>query len=274
MADRLKLTAKPGGAPAQENPAVAEIVLTVTAPAGTDAEGLKLRRDGSPADGGFEAAGTDFTTKVTAVGKYSVRLGDDPATESDPVTITLAEAKPEQQANDAKSVSEIEAGELDGPFLWATFAVTVVGVIVLFHLASHQIRFLNGLTAAWTEESFPERSAGQLQFIALMCGVGLLLVGGWLAALETRGRLRTVNSPKPGEAAGDAADSPGKQASVVLDSLTLARGTIATLFIGAALVLAALWASVNLAAPNTEERTKPSETSTTSTSTTAPPTTT
>ncbi|WP_436500723.1 hypothetical protein [Actinokineospora sp. HUAS TT18] len=269
MVDTLTLTAKSGDKVAAENEdglslivdPGAEIVLTATAPQGTDAGALELRRGGVHIVDKFSGSGTEFTVTVKEVGKYTAKLGD---SESPPVTVTLAEAEPAPGENEGDTVVEAEVGELDNVFLLLTGIAAAVGIAALIALTARHIRFINNLTAAWSEETFAVRSAGQLQFVIGMAGVGLLLGGLWLAALETRGRLRAADRPRVrgmGKEVGDAAVA-------VLKTMTRARGTIAVLFVGMVLALAALWAATSMATPDTEDEPK------TPPSTTAPPSTT
>jgi hypothetical protein len=274
MADKPQLAATSGGKTSTETEdgwsltvaPNAKIELIATAPVGTDAASLTLIRNDADTTDKFTAdpaAPTKFTAEVEKAGTYAVRLGTETSV---PVTILVDEpATP----GDGDSVVELGIGELDKVFLLVSSIVTAVGIAALVALSARHIRSINNLTDAWTADTFPVRSAGQLQFIVGMAGVGLLLGGLWLAALETRGRLRAA--PEQGVSGRGVGKEVGDAAVAVLKTMTRVRGTIVVMFVGMVLALAALWAATSMANTEDEPKTPPASSTTAPPSTTTPP---
>jgi hypothetical protein len=144
-------------------------------------------------------------------------------------------------------VVETGFGVLDGRFLWITLLVLLVGVIGVVVLVGRQVRFHNNLTSAWGEAPFALRSAAEIQWTVGGVGAGLLMVGAWLAALETRGRLKGPTSDQPVPGVRGLGAEIGTALVGVVEKLRTTRGTIAVLVVGTVLLLAVLWASTSVA---------------------------
>jgi hypothetical protein len=176
---------------------------------------------------------------------------------------------PTTSDSDGGKPAELEVGEYDGAFTYITLAVVAaVTAVGLYVLATSSAIELPGLNAKAPEfGTFAERLRTFVVVAVLIAGIAALAVGGWLAALEVRGRLRrTVKLPQAAAERAATIDVPK-----ILDSASKLRGTIAVLASAVALLLGALWTVGRTPSPSDNSTTTPSTTPSSSTRTTQPP---
>jgi hypothetical protein len=241
----------------------ADVTLTVTAPEGIVPDSVSVTKDGQavvavsfaagePAEDADELVGTLAIPDEAALGTYVVTAGADSAT----LVLSAAETDGEQPPPaDPDSVIDVAPGVYDREFALATgiaaaalSAVVVVGALVImsgFSLDAPQATIPQG----WITNTLSERIAGATQLVALAVGAVHIFLGEWLAALEVRGRLsaQVHADGAPGDRGGLADGDLGESVSKVLDSLRRARGTIATLAVGAIIILGSLWSAAHVA---------------------------
>ncbi len=242
------------------------VTLTVTATAGEDLTGVSVTRqenqtpladpltasaDGASHTGQLTIAAETFGTYVAATA----------ADRSDAVELTEAPittpAQPGANQNpepDTDKPAELEVGELDRPFAYITFFAFVVPVSVaigwLVWSIVSRVAFPDpGVTSADVgaviDGTFLERAATMLLLTGAGLGGIVLIAGVWLAALETRGRLR--KAAKPGDTTRGIDTSVVDKIPAVLKAASTLRGTMATIIAGAALVAVAMWGISTLA---------------------------
>lgn len=214
-------------------------------------------------------APTDGKWKVTAkdgAGVYSATAtlagAPTPVPASPHIELKLRKTEPAPgpapAANGDDSVLEVKPGRYDSAFARATglvalclaAAVLVISVVAL-------VKFGNGIGARTVPKGetlngpFESRASAVVILIATAIAALLLIAGSWLAALETRGRLRAqVTSTRQRGVAerGPLADAL-KEVPAILSSAAKMRGTIAVLVSGVAVLLGALWATTRLVDP-------------------------
>lgn len=159
--------------------------------------------------------------------------------------VNLNKATSNSDGTPPTGVAEVSSGEYDPDFaLKGLVAVAVLAVLGL-GLAWLIIRAVS-LPAAGTDipaevardGTFTERVAAMIYALVAAAGVAITLVGAWLAALETRGRLTTrKQEAQPGVARGVDVDAAVK----VLEVFKFLRGTIAVIVAGVLIVGGALF---------------------------------
>ena len=151
----------------------------------------------------------------------------------------------------ASPVTEIEVGEMDRPFALISLLVlgAFAGVIVFiaWRIVSRIALPASTVVAddAIVFGTWAERSASIVYIVALAGGLVILLVGAWLAAIETRGRLRihtdvVAIDPKTGKRSSldaQSADAIGG----VLGKARRFRGAIAVVIAGVLIIGFAVW---------------------------------
>lgn len=168
-----------------------------------------------------------------------------------------AKGEPEGDEQDDGVVAEIGPGELDKPFLIGTSVFIAVLALLVLGGAGYLISRIKLTDTTqvvgvdkWVSGTNAEAIAGVTQLLAVAAGTVLVFVGGWLAALEVRGRLRrkltTTVSGRAAVTRGVATDA-GEAAAKVIEVLKGARGTIAVLSVGAILIFGALFAATQVA---------------------------
>jgi hypothetical protein len=199
----------------------------------------------------FVAGDTETTYTVTAKVKQST---GDPV-EGEANTVTLL-PKLKESVPAPGGVVEPNVGEFDPKFSAWTFAVVAVfSLLVLIGIAilitNIELPGKGAVVGKYAPNgTWAERAATVITFIALGVGVITLLLGVWLAAIETRGRLRNMAliqaATAPGSERGLGADQL-KAVSEVLDSASKMRGAIAVLVAGTAIILGSMWAGYGTA---------------------------
>ncbi len=259
----------------------ADVELIVTAPKGADPAKAKLTKGGTDVAAIFAAGATTETTVALStvlaglteekLGTYTVTIdGGDSASLLIRKTATTGGGSPPPTGG----VMELEPGVYDEAFARTTGIVAAVagGAFILialvsisrFPLQADQVTVASG----WVTNTVAERIAGAVQLLALGLGAVLLVIGAWQAALEVRGRL-TLKITATGEdtTRGVAPADLGEAVAKVLEVLRGARGTIATLAVGALVVLGALWSAAYVASSSHGPQPAPSSSS----SSTPPP---
>ncbi len=174
-----------------------------------------------------------YTVTATSAGNASVK-------ESNRVVLKGKGASSGGQLQASTSdVVEVETGEYDPKFAgWVGFvlAVFAAGGLVLLAIPI-TLAFPAHDSPAPNAVSYLERLRGFAVIAATFAGIALLALGGWLAALEVRGRLR--RTPVVTGRAVTLRDLSNIEK--VLTAAGKLRGTIAVLVSAVTLLLAALW---------------------------------
>lgn len=268
-----------GGDPG-EPPSIAitpptDVELTVLVPPGTDPAKVKLTRDGADVAATFTAgtgaAALALTTTLTdlsedQLGRYTATLdGGDAAS----LVIRKAVTDGGGATPSPERVLEVEPGEYDATFAWTTgVAAAVVGglfiVITLVSICRVPMRADQVVvTSGWVANTLADRVAGVVQLGALGLGAVVLVIGGWQAALEVRGRLNVTVVARSGDV--DRGPTPAGVAEAVaqvVEVLRGARGTVVTLVVGAVVVLGALGSAAYVASSSHGPEPVPSTTTT------------
>ncbi len=273
-------------------------LLAVSDPADTAMTEVMWTRDGKDwtvdaGDKGIDiddqaATGTVSRT-FTAAGNF-VEFGVTAtvAGASSSATLTLVEKSADDGAGKDPgpadgAITEVDIGEMDPGFAYFGGVFTAVLVALL---AIGMWLTLRGIALPAESTTlgpgqvlsggYGERVSSIVLVLAAFTGIILLVVGAYLAALETRGRLRTVKVTQPDDGdrgpLGDTSDLVVKGLQVVVENLRFMRGTVAVLLTGLLLLGIAMWASVSLASPTVvSPAPAPTSTGTTASSTAAVP---
>ncbi len=263
----------------------ADVELVVTAPKGTDPVKAKLTKDGADVTATF-AAGAETATTVelstTLADLTEDQLGTYTATieggDSASLVITKTATTGNGTTPAANGVLELEPGVYDEAFARTTGIAAAVagGAFILiallsllrFPLQAEQVTVASG----WVTNTLAERVAGAVQLLALGLGAVMLVIGGWQAALEVRGRLTLKVTARGGDPTRAVAPADlGEAVAKVLEVLRGARGTIATLAVGALVVLGALWSAASVASSSHGPQPVPSSSPSPTTPPTSPP---
>lgn len=159
--------------------------------------------------------------------------------------------------NTDSTVVEAAPGHFDPTFAAVTgsaavvvggaIVVTTIGALTKISLPRPVSTLMTGQVQAGT---FGERIAAGLTVASLGVGALLLAVGGWLGALETRGRLTvkvTKTAPDARERAGVASAAIGGDIVKGMEKLTRMRAVVAVLACGTLLIFASLAMAWDLA---------------------------
>ncbi len=257
-----------------------DVEVTVKTPQGTVPSAVRMTLKNAPVDTTFVAgAETSGLVPMTAtlagvtedqLGTYTVTVGTDSTT----LVLKKADTEQEKSPPDAEHVVEVQPGVYDKAFARATGVTAAVlgGALVLISLISILRFSLEAaqvtVTSGWVANTLADRIAGAVQLLALALGGTMLVAGAWQAALEVRGRLTvTVHAKGGASTRGVSPVDLGEAVSKVLEVLKGMRGTVATLGVGALVVLGALWSSASVATsshgPQPSPTSPPSPTSTT-----------
>lgn len=262
-----------------------DVELIVTAPKGADPAKAKLTKDGTDVAATF-TAGTESATTVPLstvlagltedqLGTYTVTIdGGDSASLLVKKTATTGGGSTPPTGG----VLELEPGVYDEAFARTTgiAAAVAAGAFILiallsitrFPIQADQVTVASG----WVTNTLAERVAGVVQLLALGLGAVLLVIGAWQAALEVRGRLTLKVTATGGDTTrGVAPADLGDAVAKVLEVLRGARGTIATLAVGALIVLGALWSAAHVASTSHGPQPAPSSSSSPTPPPTSPP---
>lgn len=169
--------------------------------------------------------------------------------------------------------SELEVGEFDRDFAFRTLiALGVISAAVIVGIWFVISRVLLPAPGVFIPQdqvvdgSFGQRAA----FIVLIIGAGVggitLAIGAWLAAIETRGRLRANlkgNEAGKGDGAGVAAAELAEVANII-DKARRLRGSLAVVIAGGLIVALSMWGVRPLASTPTVASPTPSATATAS----------
>jgi hypothetical protein len=165
--------------------------------------------------------------------------------------IKLSKRDAEVVKNPQDKPSEIEVGELDRTFAYITLSfVVLITAAICFAVWSvvSRITFSPAGTLVAKSQvidgSFGQRAALVVLIITAAVGAVVLLVGAWLAALETRGRLRAriVGESSKGSGVAAALDSPALDSlAKVIEASRRIRGSIAIVLSGAVILALSIW---------------------------------
>ena len=206
------------------------------------AEGEKLtaRYEVTP-----ESYGT-FTAKGTIDGKEETSN----AVKLEKSTITNQAGTPDPQSDD-DSPAEIEVGELDRPFAYLTFFFLVLPVTVAAGWAVWSVvsRVLLPDAGAQIPDdvmldgTYGQRVATIVLIIAAGFGGIVLTIGAWLAAIETRGRLRARLRGGPSTKGADTGVGAAELEKIpgILREARRLRGTISVIIAGSLILALAVW---------------------------------
>lgn len=235
-----------------------EVTLTVTSSGAAPIGDVTWTVDGKPVPTSTPVATADPQSDAIAVtvagkgrhGRYSAsetRLDGSRRT-SNSVSLKPAERNGEP---DGDAGGAIEIGGVDRPF-----ALALLGVMTFFAAAIIWITWrtisriaLPASTVMGDDETvfgtWAERSESFVQIVALGGGLVVLLVGAWLAAIETRGRLRIPTeavgiNTKTGERSPLDAES-AEAIGIILSKARRLRGALAVVVAGVLVVGFAVW---------------------------------
>lgn len=169
--------------------------------------------------------------------------------------------------------SELEIGELDRPFAYVTL-VFVAAVAAAIGAAVWSVISrveLPGPGVVFSTDQVVDGTFGQrAAFIVLINGAGIggitLAIGAWLAAIETRGRLRApVKAGAPSKGAGVGVEAAELDAIAnIVDKARRLRGSMAVVIAGGVVLAISMWGVIPMsrAAPEPSPTATPAETST------------
>ncbi|MDQ0663385.1 hypothetical protein QFZ35_001883 [Arthrobacter ulcerisalmonis] len=203
-----------------------------------------------PLDLSSESASGDYVAFVAYKPSDSAEEAE---VQTEAVSITV---KPKSKLSDPNEdagdrVRETSIGGYDNIFTYVLLAIVVVACVAVSWAAWSVILRIPLPNSPITDEklfgTWAERTAAITILVALAGGLVVLLLGSWLAGLETRGRLH-LKVPVTGNGGprGEISDSL-KALAEVLEKLKTVRGSIAVLFVGAVVVGSACWAAASIA---------------------------
>lgn len=250
VAGEAKLTIKPG-----------KVKFNIEPSNGLKASSAKLNQQGG--SGGFRdftvsgnnvvplelELSTEGSSDCQALVTYkSTESGADVEVTTNKVNITVDSGAPNGEENGGAPVNETSIGGYDKVFTYVLLAIVVVACLAI-SLAVWTVvqRILLPNSAETGVELFgtwAERTAAITILVALGAGVVVLLLGAWLAALETRGRLHLR---VPVEKTRGGVSESLKALAEVIEKFKTVRGSIAVLIVGAVVVGAACWAAASMA---------------------------
>jgi len=247
----------------------AEVTIEVTVASATTSDKVTVTDENGDVVGvTYETPADAATASLTFKGKFQLAADANvgryivAADGSTAVNLTITKAQTDVDGGTPGSdagttVVDVTPGELDNDFLIGTGLVAAALLAFVIFAFSAFIRHVSVAgthtqlkVGDWVSGTGAEVIAGVIQVGTLAAGSVLIIVGGWLATVEARGRLRrkliaTVVGGSTAER-GLITDA-GNAASSVIESLKSARGTIAVLSVGAILILGALIASAQVA---------------------------
>lgn len=188
-----------------------------------------------------------FTAGKDSWGEYQV-VATVNGTALPPAAVSVVERVAEEQAepDDEDKVAEIAPGEYDPKFALISgiaAAVAAVLVVLLLTVLMFGIDLPGTVSTVGDNQqitgTWAQRFSGVLALILAAIGAIIIFGGLWLAALETRGRLRAQQAIAERGALDGVAE--------VLDKARLLRGTIAVLSAGVAILVVASLIAIRLA---------------------------
>ncbi|WP_406048116.1 hypothetical protein [Kribbella sp. NBC_00889] len=255
MTAQVKLSAEGGGS-AAETTESGQMILQV--PSGTEVTltaGVDPVDPANPArfewnrDGAALAAGTPnpyvFSAAEDSWGEYQVIATVNGSTLTS-AAVSLTERAAEEQPKPDTTVAEVAPGEYDPKFalisgIAAGLAAVLTGGLLVYLLLDIDLPGTISIvgdnqqvTGTWAQ-----RFSGILALVLVVIGAILIFGGLWLAALETRGRLRAQQAIAERGALDGVAE--------VLDKAKGLRGTIAVLAAGVAILVVASGIAIRLA---------------------------
>jgi hypothetical protein len=256
MTTEVSLSAAGGGSTA-ETTETGQLVLQVqsgtqvTLTAGVDpADPANPAAFAWKRDGAALAAATpnpyEFSAADDSWGEYQVIATVNGSTlESAVVSVTEREAE-EEPPKPGDVVAEVAPGEYDPRFALISgiaAAVAAVLVVLLLTVLMFGIDLPGTVSTVGDNQqitgTWAQRFSGVLALILAAIGAIIIFGGLWLAALETRGRLRAQQAGADRGALDGVAE--------VLDKARLLRGTIAVLAAGVAILVVASGIAIRLA---------------------------
>lgn len=247
------------------------VLLTVTVPPQLQTKDLSWLRDGKDAQG-LQVESDKKTASLPSIdeqtaGRYVVRakLADDSTKDSNALQLKqqVAADESEEEAGGGENVVLPPIGEWSRGFAWVTGITAAVLYIVVVGAVIQRLvdigvpdQVLNVGENQEISGTFGESLAATLLLLGVALGALLTVFGGWMAALEVRGRMTSKPVVAPvGVARGpEGVDIPG-----MIDKAAKLRGTVATLLAGVAIMLGVVWGAGKLA----DEETPPTTTTTT-----------
>lgn len=233
----------------------ADVTFTLTSPDKIDQPVIKRQEDDQAVDVDYDVSDPKRVTavyKATTFGTFlaSATLAGTPTTADQGVRLVKAAAATTQPVGrdpQEDQPSEIEVGEFDRWFaistlLFATLISAGVGFVVWTVISRV---FLPAAGALVAEDQVPDGTFGQraaLILLSITAGIGgvTLITGAWLAALETRGRLRAaIKNTDPGK--GGIAAAELKEVGNVIDKVRKLRGSIAVVLSGLLILALTIW---------------------------------
>lgn len=262
------------------------VTFKLEADAAIDSPSITRQESAQPIQVEFEIAADQKSATaeytVTEFGTFvaSAKVGGAQTSGADVVRLNEAappSANGSQSENDKPS--ELEVGEFDRDFALQTLIVpAVISVAIVAGIWSVISRVLLPAPGALippdqvVDGTFGQRAA----FIVLVIGAGVggitLAIGAWLAAIETRGRLRANLQGKDagkGDGAGVAAAELAEVANII-DKARRLRGSMAVVVAGFLIVALSMWGVRPMA--STPEMPSPTPSATATPSVTAAPT--
>jgi len=240
-----------------------EISITAKGPDGKSLSIQSWLKD----DTDLSAAGTNttysFKFSESTKGVYTVKGKIDNADAMGKINVSAEAAEPEPSGNG--KVVETQWGEASPRFTGATGIVTavaigaiLVGTVWMLSRLPKPSRQLHQ-DDQLVDGSFVEAIAAYVFVAVTGASVALLFAGAWMAALEVRGRLRTVSVTTDDDDAvgsrglGDGVTAALEKLPEIIKQFSLARGTIAVLVTGAVLILAVCISAANVATATSEQ---------------------
>ena len=235
------------------------VTLTATSDGATALGDVTWTLDGTAVAGATQSDTNDPTSKAIKVtvsgadqrGLYiaATKSNGGPEVKSNRVSLEAAAAAEASEEEDDGSVSEVEVGEMDKPFAYVSLLVVAAFSAAIIWVSWRIVSRIALPASAVIEKNaetfgtWDERSASIVHILALAGGLVTLLVGAWLAAIETRGRLRiptvAVNS-QTGER-GQIDAKTAEAVGAILGKARRLRGAIAVVVAGVFVVGFAVW---------------------------------
>jgi hypothetical protein len=144
--------------------------------------------------------------------------------------------------------SELEVGELDRTFAYVTLGFVVLIAIAVGLVVWSVVSRITLPAAVLAEDQLPNGTFGQRAgSIVLVFGAGigavLVTLGAWLAAIETRGRLRASIKERTDDKGADVgvAEPELKAVAEIIDKARRLRGSMAVVIAGFFILAISMW---------------------------------
>lgn len=221
-----------------------------------------LAEDGSVAPLALELV-AGASGKYMALVKYKAEgSNEEKVEETNAIDVTVLSTIDELDPANQESVKETSIGDYDKFFTYITLALVAVACSAILWTVGTVIRRIS-LPETVTDDAevfgtWSERAGSITTLLALGAGMVLLVLGAWLAALETRGRLRlrmTSGGSDKGTPRGADLSASIKALAEVIEKFKTVRGSIAVLIAGTFVVAAACWSVASMASERLAEGT-------------------